>query len=72
MRRRRIVGEHAKTVIIGTEDQGGERLEELIARTGADEVMSTAFTFDTAAPDESDARKPRLLGIEAGPPATGY
>ncbi len=65
-RRRRIIAEHAKTAIVGTEDRVAERLAALIADTGADEVLSTASTFDTAALYDSDARLARLF--EDNPP----
>ena len=60
-RRRRIVAESAKTAIVGTEDQVGKRIEELVAATGANEVISSASTFDTAALYESDVRLARLF-----------
>ncbi|MGV0836352.1 MsnO8 family LLM class oxidoreductase [Mycolicibacterium thermoresistibile] len=61
-RRRRIVAESAKTAVVGTEDQVAESIEDLIAATGADEVMSSASTFDTAALYDSDARLARIFG----------
>lgn len=62
-RRRRAMAESARTAISGTEDQVAERIEDLITTTGADEVMSSASTFDTAALDESDARLARIFGL---------
>ena len=62
-RRRRILAESAKTAIVGTEDQVGKRIEELVTATGADEVISTASTFDTTALYESDVRLARVMGV---------
>lgn len=62
-RRRRIVDETAKDSLAGTEDQVAEGLEKLIASTGADEVLSSASTFDTAALHDSDARLARIVGL---------
>lgn len=44
------------TSIHGTEDEVLTRVTELVARTGADEVMSTGSTYDLAALHESDRR----------------
>ena len=62
-RRRRIVTETAKTAIVGTEKQVAERVEELVGATGANEVISSASTFATAALYESDVRLARLFGL---------
>ncbi len=62
-RRRRIITEHAKTAVVGTDEQVGERLDDLIAKTGAEEVMSTASAFDTDALYASDARLAQLFGL---------
>ncbi|UTT48264.1 MULTISPECIES: MsnO8 family LLM class oxidoreductase [Rhodococcus] len=62
-RRRRIVDETAKDSLAGTEDQVAEGLEKLIASTGADEVLSSASTFDTADLHDSDARLARIVGL---------
>lgn len=62
-RRRRVVVEARRTAIVGTEDQVAESVEELIDTTGADEVISSASTFDTAALYDSDARLARLFGL---------
>ncbi|ROZ62065.1 MsnO8 family LLM class oxidoreductase [Kocuria soli] len=50
------VDQALKFVIAGTEDTVQDRLQELITRTGADEIMSTASTFDTQALYASDSR----------------
>lgn len=44
------------TSIHGTEDEVMTRLSELVERTGANEVMSTGSTYDTAALHASDRR----------------
>lgn len=62
-RRRRVVTKNAGTAIVGTEDRVAERVEELIVATGADEVMSSASTFETTALYESDARLARIFGL---------
>ncbi|MEU5841668.1 LLM class flavin-dependent oxidoreductase [Rhodococcus sp. NPDC047139] len=62
-RRRRIVAETERDALAGTEDQVAEDLEKLIATTGANEVLSSASTFDTAALYESDARLARIFGL---------
>lgn len=62
-RRRRIVTEYAKTAIVGPEKQVAERVEELVGATGANEVISSASTFATAALYESDVRLARLFGL---------
>ena len=43
-------------MIAGTEDQVLSAISELLVRTGADEIMSTASTFDTTALYTSDVR----------------
>jgi len=62
-RRRRVVADTAGGVLAGTEDQVAEGLEKLIAATGADEVLSSASTFDTDALYDSDARLARIFGL---------
>lgn len=62
-RRRRFMADSAKTVIVGTDDQVAEQVEELVDASGADEVISTASTFDLGALYESDARLARLFGL---------
>lgn len=61
-RRHRIVSETARHALVGTEDQVAEGLEKLVAATGANEVLSSASTYDTDALYESDARLARIFG----------
>ena len=60
-RQDRYVAQALATVIAGTEDQVVSEVSELLKRTGADEVMSTASTFDVAALYDSDARLARAV-----------
>lgn len=62
-RRHRIVDETVKGSLAGTEDQVAEGLEKLIASTGANEVLSSASTFDTDALYDSDMRLARIFGL---------
>ncbi|MBS9375087.1 MsnO8 family LLM class oxidoreductase [Rhodococcus sp. B50] len=62
-RRRRVVAETARGALAGTEDRVAESLEKLIAVTGANEVLSSASTFDTVALYDSDARLARIFGV---------
>lgn len=55
-RQQRNVAKALAPVIAGTEDQVLSAISELLVRTGADEIMSTASTFDTTALYTSDAR----------------
>ena len=55
-RQQRKVAKALAPVIAGTEDQVLSAISELLVRTGADEIMSTASTFDTTALYTSDAR----------------
>ncbi|MEV0336470.1 LLM class flavin-dependent oxidoreductase [Nocardia sp. NPDC050717] len=52
--------------IHGTEDDVAEALEDLITRTGADEILVHTSTFDRAARRESHERLARLVGLAAG------
>lgn len=60
-RQDRYVAQALATVIAGTEDQVVSEVNDLLERTGADEVMSTASTFDVAALYDSDARLARAV-----------
>lgn len=62
-RRRRVLDDTAATAIAGTEDRVAERVEKLVAGTGADEVLSSASTYDLDALYDSDARLARLFGL---------
>ena len=55
-RQRRTVEDTLEGTIAGTEDRVLTELTELLERTGADEVMSTASTFDLDALRASDRR----------------
>lgn len=61
-KQRGLMQDALSPVISGTEDQVMDALSDLIQRTGVDEIMSTASTFDTAALYESDARLARAVG----------
>lgn len=60
-RQDRYVAQALATVIAGTEDQVVSEVNDLLERTGADEVMSTASTFGVAALYDSDARLARAV-----------
>ena len=55
------MAESLATVIAGTEDRVVREISDLLERTGADEIMSTASTFDVAALYDSDARLARAV-----------
>lgn len=55
-RQEKYVAQSLSRVIAGTEDEVLSKLSALLDRTGADELMSTASTFDTEALYSSDAR----------------
>jgi hypothetical protein len=48
--------------IFGTAEEMTQSLKDLLASTGADELLVTGGAFDTAAQDESDERLAGLLG----------
>lgn len=52
---RRRMEEHRAQTVIGTHAQTARRLERLVSAAGADELMTTASTFDTAAQADLDA-----------------
>jgi len=60
-RQRTMVEEQLAAGIHGTADQVGERLIQLLTRTGADELLVTTNTFDTDALWESDRRLAALF-----------
>jgi luciferase family oxidoreductase group 1 len=69
---RRHVEETAATAIAGTPDQVGARLAELLARTGAAELVASSSTYDRAALAASDAALAELFGrTRAGQPSGG-
>ncbi|WP_043496815.1 MsnO8 family LLM class oxidoreductase [Georgenia sp. SUBG003] len=60
------VEQFLRGAVYGTAEQVGERLAELVRRTGADEIMVTTSTFDRAEQARSDAELAALFG--AWPP----
>ena len=48
--------------IVGDPDTVAERLDDLVARTGADELLVFSSTHDRDAQADSDAALARLLG----------
>jgi luciferase family oxidoreductase group 1 len=69
---RRYVAETVAAAIAGTPDQVAERLTELLARTGATELVTSSSTHDRAALADSDAALAELFGRgPAGQSGTG-
>jgi len=66
-RQRAVVDAALARTIVGDEDTVAERLDELVERTGADELLVTSSTWDRDALAESDAR---LAAVLSG--VTGY
>ncbi|MDN5916036.1 MAG: MsnO8 family LLM class oxidoreductase [Pseudonocardia sp.] len=66
-RQRRDVERALYRTIAGDEDTVAERLDALVERTGADELLVTSSTWDTGALADSDAR---LSAVLSG--VTGY
>lgn len=62
-RERRIFTESLGSQIHGTEDEVAEGLEQLVLRTGADEILVHTSTFDRTARLESHRRLARLVGL---------
>ncbi|MGV9817050.1 LLM class flavin-dependent oxidoreductase [Nocardia xishanensis] len=62
-RERRLVAEGMRDQIHGTEDEVAEALEQLITRTGADEILVHTSTYDRTARLESHRRLARLTGL---------
>ncbi|MEV0030124.1 LLM class flavin-dependent oxidoreductase [Nocardia sp. NPDC050793] len=62
-RERRMVAEGMRDQIHGTEDEVAEALEQLVTRTGADEILVHTSTYDRAARLESHRRLARLTGL---------
>ncbi|MBD2762885.1 MsnO8 family LLM class oxidoreductase [Kocuria sp. cx-116] len=60
-RQDRYVSQALAAVIAGTEDKVLSQVSDMLERTGADEIMSTASTFDVAALYDSDARLARAV-----------
>ncbi|MDO5501418.1 MAG: MsnO8 family LLM class oxidoreductase [Propionibacteriaceae bacterium] len=55
-RQERYVAQAMASTIAGTEDRVLSEISEMLARTGADEIMSTASTFDESALYASDEK----------------
>jgi alkanesulfonate monooxygenase SsuD/methylene tetrahydromethanopterin reductase-like flavin-dependent oxidoreductase (luciferase family) len=55
----------------GTEERVRAALEEVVAQTGADEVLVTTSTYDREALRESFTRLAHLAGLRPGPPPRG-
>ncbi len=61
-RQRETVDRALAHAIVGDEDTVAERLDDLVARTGADELLVFSSTHDRDAQADSDAALARLLG----------
>ncbi|WP_280220038.1 LLM class flavin-dependent oxidoreductase [Nocardia neocaledoniensis] len=64
-RERELFAQALGDQIHGTEDDVAEAVEEMITRTGADEILVHTSTFDPAARRESHERLARLVGLTA-------
>ncbi|WP_405163780.1 LLM class flavin-dependent oxidoreductase [Nocardia sp. NBC_01499] len=62
-RERRIFEESLHGHVHGTEDEVADQLEQLVTRTGADEILVHTSTYDRAARLESHRRLARLTGL---------
>jgi alkanesulfonate monooxygenase SsuD/methylene tetrahydromethanopterin reductase-like flavin-dependent oxidoreductase (luciferase family) len=58
-----LVSETLAAAVHGTADQVAPRLGQLLEATGADELMVTTNTFDTAALADTDRRLAPLFGL---------
>jgi luciferase family oxidoreductase group 1 len=65
-RQRAVVDTALARTIAGDEDTVAERLDELVERTGADELLVTSSTWDGDALAESDARLAAVLSGVTG------
>jgi luciferase family oxidoreductase group 1 len=65
-RQERLVAESLAASVHGTADQVRRRLGRLLEVTGADELMVTTNTFDTAALADTDRRLAALFGLGEG------
>jgi luciferase family oxidoreductase group 1 len=68
---RRYVDETAAAAIAGTPEQVGERLTELLDRTGAAELVASGSTFDREALADSDAALAGLFRRRSGQSGAG-
>ncbi|WP_062989557.1 LLM class flavin-dependent oxidoreductase [Nocardia anaemiae] len=64
-RERRIFDEALRDQIHGTEDEVADALEDLVARTGADEILVHTSTYDRSARLDSHRRLARLAGLQS-------
>ena len=62
-RQQALLSETLAAAVHGTADQVASRLALLLEATGADELMVTTNTFDTAALAETDCRLAALFGL---------
>ncbi|GAA2112319.1 MsnO8 family LLM class oxidoreductase [Kocuria atrinae] len=60
-RQESYVGQALSSTIAGTEDRVLSEVSEMLARTGADEIMSTASTFDESAMYATDEKLARAI-----------
>lgn len=65
-RQRAAVDAATRRTIVGDEDTVAERLDDLVERTGADELLVTSSTWDRDALAESDARLAAVLSGVTG------
>jgi luciferase family oxidoreductase group 1 len=65
-RQQQYVQQTAAAAIAGPPAEVGSRLEELLERTGAAELVASSSTFDRAALTASDAALAELFGLPAG------
>lgn len=61
-RQRSVVESALDRTVLGDEVTVSERLEELFARTGADELLASTSTYGLAELAESDTRLAALFG----------
>ncbi|WP_109524366.1 MULTISPECIES: LLM class flavin-dependent oxidoreductase [Nocardia] len=69
-RERRLYDDALRDHIHGTEEQVADAVEELISRTGADEILVHTSTYDRRARLESHRRLARLVGLAASEPVS--
>jgi luciferase family oxidoreductase group 1 len=65
-RQRAVVDRAVGRTLVGDEDAVADGIDELVERTGADELLVTSSTWDTDALDESDARLAAVLSGVTG------
>ncbi|WP_227012763.1 MsnO8 family LLM class oxidoreductase [Pseudonocardia sp. EC080610-09] len=67
-RQRELVASALSRTVAGDEDTVAEHLDDLVERTGADELLVSSSTWDRDALAESDAALARLLGATRAVP----